>query len=126
MLSLKEIIELPDGVAEDMLKAEAKVVEEAQIYVGFQKGVYRTGMTLSSITHGKLKRTKDGKRAIYVYPRGTNDKGVRNAEVAFINEYGKGGKDGRQFIRTANELSADAAVEEAARVYDDFLRSKDL
>ena len=39
MLSLKEIAEIPDPVAEQMLNAEAQVVEEAQIAYGMQMGV---------------------------------------------------------------------------------------
>lgn len=128
MLSLEEIVELPDDVAEEMLAAEAEIVEEAQIYAGMKMGVYRTGVTLSSIRRGKMKRGKDGGRVMYVTPQGTNDKGVRNAEVAFINEFGAPGRGipARPFIKEGNELAADVAVEAAAKVYDKFLKSKNL
>ena len=125
---LQSIEELPDEVAEEMLDAEAAIVEEAQVYTGMKMGVYRTGDTLRSITHGKMKRGRDGQRAKYVYPQGTNEKGERTATVAFINEFGapQRGIAARPFIRTANELSADEAVEAAADVYDQFLKSKNL
>lgn len=125
---LQSIEELPDEVAEEMLDAEAAIVEEAQVYTGMKMGVYRTGDTLRSITHGKMKRRRDGQRTKYVYPQGTNEKGERTATVAFINEFGapQRGIAARPFIRTANELSADEAVEAAADVYDQFLKSKNL
>lgn len=126
MFSLEEIMELPDETAEAMLEAEAKIVEEAQVYQGMKEGVYDTGATLRSIGHGKMKRSRDGGRVLYVYPQGTNEKGVRNAEVAFINEYGKRGQKARPFIRTANELAAGEAVQAAAQVYGAFLDSKGL
>lgn len=128
MDDLLAIEELPDETAEKMLAAEAEVVEEAQVYTGMKMGVYRTGETLRSITHGKMKRGKDGGRSMYVYPQGTNENGDRNAEVAFINEYGapERGIEPRPFIRTANESAADAAVNAAADVYDEFLKSQNL
>lgn len=126
MLSLTEVIELPDETAEEMLEAEAEVVEEAQRYTGMRMGVHRTGVNLSSIRRGKMKRGKDGGRAMYVTPQGTNENGVRNAEVAFINEFGKRGQPARPFIKSANEEAAEAAVEAAAEVYDKFLKSKNL
>lgn len=128
MMSLSEIAQLPDGVAEAMLDAEADIVESAQVYTGMKMGVHRTGVTLSSITRGKLKVTKEGGRVKYVYPRGVNDQGARNAEVAFVNEFGapRRGIMPRPFILTANEEAADAAVEAAAQIYDSYLKSKEL
>lgn len=126
MLSLKEIAEIPDPVAEQMLNAEAQVVEEAQIAYGMQMGVFRTGETLRSIRRGKMKLGRDGARTVYVTPQGKNEKGERNSEVAFINEYGKQGQPARPFISTANAAAADRAVSAAEKVYDEFLKSKNL
>ena len=128
MDDLLTVAEIPDDVAEEMLDAEAAIVEEAQVYTGMKMGVYRSGETLRSITHGKMKRGKDGQRSKYVYPRGINEKGERNATVAYINEFGapQRGIQARPFIQTANELSADEAVKAAEDVYDKYLKSKNL
>ncbi|NBI08647.1 hypothetical protein D1641_01255 [Colidextribacter sp. OB.20] len=134
MLSLEEIASIPDDVAAAMLDAEAQVVEEYQLgsAATMLKGPYSTGQTALSIRRGKMKKGRDGARMVYVSPTGTNDRGVRNAEVAFINEYGipksKGrqARPGRQFIRIANEKAADPAVAEAEKIYDEFLKSKNL
>lgn len=125
---LGSIAELPDAVVLEMLTAEAGVIAEAQAAEARAMGVLDTGKTAESITFDKkLKTTADGK-AIYGYPKGTRSDGNKRrvAEVAFINEFGKDGQPGRPFIRTANERKGDEAVEAAAKVYDDFLKSKNL
>lgn len=126
MLSMQEIAEIPDDVAEAMLTAEAQIVEDAQIAYGMQMGVYRTGETLASIGKTKMKLGAGGSRQMYVYPQGVNDRGERNAAVAFIDEYGKRNQAPRPFIATANEAAATPAVEAAAEIYDEFLKSKNL
>lgn len=124
-ISLEEIREIPDEVLDQMLNAEADVIEKAQKEKGLACGVHRTGVTIGSIKRSKTFKTKDGK-TISIIPMGTNADGNRNAEVAFINEFGKHGQPARPFIRDANEEKADAAVDAAAAVYDKFLSSKGL
>ena len=117
---LEGIAALPDEVAREMLEAEAEVIERRQKEVGEAMGVHRTGVTLGSITHGGMSRGSGGDRVMYVYPGG------RNAAVAFVNEYGKRGQPARPFIRTANEAGADEAAEAAAKIYDSYLKNRDL
>ena len=130
MLSLQEIASIPDDVAAAMLDAEAKVVEEYQVgsAATMLQGRYSTGQTAMSVRRGKMKKGKDGARMVYVYPQGTNDKGERNATVAFVNEYGvpRRGIPARPFIATANAAAADPAVRAAEQIYDEFLKSKGL
>ena len=78
LLSLEEIMDLPDAVAREMLEAEAEIVEEAQRRTGEAMGVHRTGATLDAIGHTGMKRGPDGTRSLSVSLRGTNAKGVRN------------------------------------------------
>lgn len=121
-LTLDEMAALPDPVLDEMLEAEAAVVIPAQKAKGLAYGVHRTGVTLASIKAGKPRRIRNGK-SISVYPQGTNKDGNRNAEVAFVNEYGKKGQNARPFIRDANESAADQAVSAAENVYDEWLSS---
>lgn len=127
---LSELATLPDSVITDMLTAEAEIVAEAQSAEAraMLSGDLSKGITAGAITYDKKpKSTSDGK-AIYVYPKGTRTDGNRRgiAEVAFVNEFGTSEQAARPFIRTANEKSADAAVEAAAREYDKYLQSKNL
>ncbi len=122
-VGLEELREIPDSVMNAMLHAEADVIEPAQKAKGRAYGVHRTGVTLESIRRGQPKHTKDGK-AIHITPMGTNTQGNRNAEVAFINEFGKRGQPPRPFIRDANEEKADEAIDAAAKVHGDWMASK--
>lgn len=125
---LESIIELPDEVALEMLIAEAEVVAAAQEAEAKAMGVYDTGITANAITHGKKLIRKDGVKCLYVYQNGTRRDGNKRriAEVAYVNEYGKENQQARPFVRTANEKSADAAIDAAAQVYDKYLKSKNL
>ena len=127
ILSMEEMANLPDDEAFKMLKAEADIVEPAQLAKGKELGVYDSGQTLTSMTR-KSSGTSGGSKKIDITFEGVNDDGNRNAEVAFVNEYGvpSRGIAPRQFIRIANEEAADEAVEAAADVYDKWLESLGL
>lgn len=134
MLSMREIAEIPDEVQDEMLNAAADIVVKAQRKAASDMGVKRTELTIESIQKGKVK-LKDGKRVIYVYPRGTRVRGtdkkgkpirIRNAEIAFVNEYGTRNHTARPFVLQGNETSAEAATQAEAAVYNRWLESKGL
>lgn len=124
-LSMAEIAEIPDAIQDDMLNAQADIVVRAQEKTGRALGVQRTGVTLSAIKKAKPKKSKNG-RSILVRFTGKNADGNRNAEVAFLNEFGKKSQAARPFIRVANETAADEAVRASLNVYDNWLKSKNL
>lgn len=128
ILSMEEIAQIPDDVKDEMLNAQADVVTAAQKTKARAYGVQDTGLVISSIKKGKPKRKK-GVRVIYITPSGTRRRGkqtVRNAEIAFINEYGDRKQRARPFIRDANEASAEATTQAGFEVYDKWLKSKNL
>lgn len=128
MLSMEEISQIPDEVQDAMLNAQADVVTAAQKAKARAYGVQDTGLVISSIKKGKPKRKK-GVRVIYITPSGTRRRGkqtVRNAEIAFINEYGTKRQRARPFIRDANEACAEATTQAGFEVYDKWLKSKNL
>lgn len=139
-LSLKEVAELPDEVVDEILTAGADVTVEAQraearklgrpggYWNAKQKRSYATGGTALSIKKGKVK-VKDGKRVLYLTPVGTRARGkakTRNAEIAFLNEFGTKTIQARGFLRKANEESAAEATAAQAAVYNKFLEAKGL
>lgn len=136
MLSMQQVAELPDAVIDDMLKAGADVVAEAQRKEAATvlRGPYATGETALSIEKGRVKLRRDGSRIIYVTPTGNRKRGkrkgskTRNAEIAFVNEFGvpHRGIPARPFISVANEKSAAATTAAQAAVYNKFLESKNL
>lgn len=132
MADLDELAGLPDSVVEDMLDAGADVLAQAQrseIRARW-KGPYSLGISAESVKKGKVKRERAGS-SITVYPRGTRErdgKSVRNAEIAFINEFGARGRHiaPRPAIDTANKKKEKEAVEAEERVYHAYLDSKKL
>ena len=124
---LDELARLPDSVTDQMLNAEADVIEAAQRSEASRmwKGPYYTGTTAASIKKGKIKRTGLDK-SITVAPQGHNKRGTRNAEVAFVNEFGKRGQPGRPALKTANERKEQEAVAAGEKVYHAYLDGKKL
>ena len=115
------ISDIPDDVTDEMLLAQADIVEKAQIAKGAAYGVMLTGVTLSSIKVGKIVRS-GGSKSIKIVPEGSNADGNRNAEVAFLNEFGvpSKGMAARPFISDANEEAADPATDAAAQILFDW------
>lgn len=132
MIDLDSLAHLPDRVVEDMLNAEADVLVPAQRaeISSRWRGKYSEGISAKSVKKSKMKTTKDG-RAVHIYPQGTRKRGkkrVRNAEIAFINEYGapKRGIAPRPAIAAANAKAEQTAVDAGEQVFNAYLDSKNL
>ena len=131
MLSLQEIAAIPEEVQDERLRAGADVVAQAQREKVKAYGIYDGSSprhVADTIKPGRVK-LKKGQRVIYVTPTGSRRRGksvTRNAEILFVNEYGKRGQKARPAIRDANEACAEQMVSAQMAVYDKHLRSKDL
>ena len=131
MLSLQEIAAIPEEVQDEMLRAGADVVAQAQREKVKAYGIYDGSSprhVADTIKPGKVK-LKKSQRVIYVTPSGSRRRGksvTRNAEILFVNEYGKRGQKARPAIRDANEACAEQMGNAQMAVYDKHLRSKDL
>jgi len=129
MSSFEQLALLPDHVPMEMMDAGAKVLENAQKQKAqtMLKGPYSTGRVANSVKRQKPKKSRDGYIQRITFEGSVTDKyhkkPTRAAEIAFINEFGKPGQPARPFVQTANEESADEAVEAEAKVYDDYLNS---
>lgn len=125
------LAELPDEVVEEMLRAEAAVVEKAQKTELRALGLVRTGQLVNSIGISEKVRTKNGSKVLYLYPKGSrSDEGKErtNTEVGFIYEFGAPARHipAYNWMKHANENCHEEAVEAAAKVYDKFLKQKNL
>lgn len=117
---------IPDEVQEDMLRQGAAVLEAEQRKQARAFGVQDTGLLIRKIKAGKIKRLKGGSKAIYVSPTGTRRRGkttTRNAEIAFVAEYGKKGQKARPFLATAMARAEDAIIAAEDKVYGEYLES---
>ena len=77
---------------------------------------------LDHITHSKPKKTETGGYSDVTFS-GSRTRGrtkTRNAEIAFINEYGKRGQPARPFIATAAEQYADQIAEPGEKIVADW------
>ena len=126
------LAKLPESVIDGILEAEADVILPAQQQEVQRQwsGPHSLGISAKSIKKTKAKKGKDG-RYISVYPQGTRKRGkqtTRNAEIAFINEYGAPGRHiaARPAIGDANKKKEKEAVDAGERVYSAYLDSRNL
>ena len=76
-----------------------------------------------SVTASLLERLADSGGYADVTFSGTRTRGrtrTRNAEIAFINEYGKRNQPARPFIRTAAETGGDQIAEPGEKIVGDW------
>ena len=132
MDDLDSLAHLPDRVVEDVLNAGADVLVPAQRaeISSRWRGRFSEGISAKSVKKSNVKKTKEG-GAAHIYPQGTRKRGkkrIRNAEVAFINEYGapKRGIAPRPAIAAANAKAEQAAADAGERVFNAYLDSKNL
>ena len=133
MDDLRSLAGMPDSVVDGILNAEADVVVQAQREeIQRQwKGPHSMGISAQSIKKdNKIKRDGSGPY-INVYPQGTRKRGkerVRNAEIAFINEYGapKRGIAARPAIKAAMRSKMEEISGAGEKVYNAYLDSKNL
>lgn len=115
-------MKIPESVLDSMLDAQAEVVIKAQKRTArtMLKGPYSTGGTEKSIGPGKKTGLSDGKKMTVEF-KGSRKRGnttTRNAEIAFINEYGKKNQPARPFITKANEQCAAEAEAAAEKIFN--------
>lgn len=129
---LDALTRIPDSTLDGMLEAGAEVLVQAQrAEIGSQwSGPHSLDISAKSVKKDRPQKSWSG-RSVAIYPQGTRKRGrkrVRNAEIAFINEYGapKRGIAARPAIYTANEKAADEAAEAGEKVYHAYLDSKEL
>ena len=113
---------------DEILQAQAEVVAAAQRRAAAAYGVKDTGELIRSITVGAPKRSGNG-RAIEIAFAGTRKRfrvTSLNAEIAFVNEFGRKGQAGRPFVRDSIKSSESAATQAALAAYDKYLTSQNL
>lgn len=117
---------VPDNIKQNVLTEMGHILMEAQKSEGESKVGRDPNSSvhfIDNITLSKPKLTDDG-GYVKVTFKGSRRRGhteTRNAEIAFINEYGKKGQPARPFIRPANEKSAEQAREKGADVLHSWI-----
>lgn len=131
ILDLAAVANMPEAVQDEILNAEADVVVAAQRRKVREMGIYDGSSPVhvaDAIKKGRPKSRK-GQRVIYITPKGSRRRGnttTRNAEILFVNEFGKDGQAARPAVATANAESAEATVAAGAEVWDRYLKQNNL
>ena len=109
-------------LAEAMVEAAADEIRGAWREAVQSHGLIDTGDMLESIGFpGPIKKIGD---VLYqdVYPQGKDRKGVRNAEKAFINHYGRKNLKPTYFVDDANSRAEPRVAERLNKMWDDYQR----
>lgn len=123
--AIREAGEIPWDVASRALDSMAKVAREKVRASGESMGVRdpASGVhILDKITNTKPKQTDGGGYSDVTFS-GSRSRGrtsTRNAEIAFINEFGKKGQAARPFIRNASETGADEIAKPGEKIIGDW------
>ena len=124
--AFRRISEIPFDVTSDALDGMAEVAAAKIRSSGEAMGVRDLESDvhiLDKIKTNKAKKTQSGGYETITFSgsRSRNGKNTRNAEIAFINEYGKRGQRARPFIGTAMKQNEDAIFAPAEKVIGDWI-----
>ncbi len=132
ILDLQAVASMPEEVQDDILNAEADVVVPAQRRKVREMGIYDGSSPVhvaNAIKKSKPKNDRHGHRVIYITPKGSRKRGnttTRNAEILFVNEFGKRGQAARPAVATANAESAAETTAAGLKVWSDYLTKNNL
>ena len=127
--AFQRIQEIPFSVTEQALDAMAGVAMREIIDTGMAMGVRDEESNvhiLDDLVTKKAKKTNDGGRKTISF-KGSRRRGnteTREAEIAFVNEYGKRGQPARPFMRTALEQNADLISEPGEKIVGDWVEKE--
>ena len=122
---------IPEDTKREILNAGAQVLLEGMDTEARAMGIYDVHSTkkhaVDTIMLKKAKLTDDGGSVEITYRGKRRDKHhktpTRNAEIMFINNYGKKGQSARPFINVAFRKKEEKAVEEAQAAFDKWQNS---
>lgn len=124
--AIRAIADIPFSVKEDALNAMSGVAAKAIRNAGESMGVKDPESDvhiLDKIKINKAKETDSGARQDITFS-GTRTRGgikTRNAEIAFINEYGKKGQAARPFVGRAMTDNADEIQDPGEKIILDWI-----
>ena len=107
--------------AKAMLQAGAEKVKTAWRRATEEHGLVDTGDMLESIGFAREPKAVGDMLSIDIYPQGTDRKGVRNAEKAFILHYGTTRHPATHFIDDADAYSEAEAVPAMEAIWDEYV-----
>lgn len=137
---MKRSGELVGPTADKMLLAGAEEVKQCWRAEAERRKFRDIGSMINSIGYPRTPKTAGDVRIIDIYPQGTDPKGVRNAEKAFILHWGTTSRAAQYrrkkkkfsgpgiprtlWVDDADRASGPRVMEAFTRIWDDFLKGK--
>lgn len=118
---MRKLGEESGEAATAMLQAGAEEVKKAWRLAAEEHGLRDTGDMIESIGFAREPKDIGGIKEIDIYPQGKDRHGVRNAEKAFILNYGRTGYDPTYWVEDADRYSEDYAIPAMQAVWDEFV-----
>lgn len=124
LLDMKRRGELSGPVADKMLMAGAEEDKQCWVDAITEADLIDKHDMINSVGFPRQPKTAGDIRQIDIYPQGTDRKGVRNAEKAFINHYGASGRPATHFVDKADEKAGPKVQAAYEKIWDEFLEGK--
>lgn len=117
---------IPDDVKINALNSMGKIAADSQKETGERHGVRDPKSSVHILDNIKVNKPKigDAGGSITITFEGTRPNGnteIRNAEIAFIQEYGTDKIPAQQFIREAMETAADNIGKAGEKIIQDYI-----
>lgn len=122
LAEMKRLGELSGEVADRMLLAGAEEVKEAWKTSAKKHGHRDTGDMIDSIDYPRKPKDAGGVRSVDIYPQGKDRKGVRNAEKAFVLNYGTKKNPGSHWVDDADAASGEPVMAAMTAIWDEHLK----
>lgn len=114
--------QLTGTVADQMLLAGAAVMKKSWKDTITRHDFIDSHSMIDHVNFPKKPKTVLDVLTIDVYPQGKDDKGVRNAEKAFILHYGRSGMDASHFVDEAEQKAKAESEAAMVKIWDHFIQ----
>ena len=121
LAEMKRMGELSGETADKMLMAGAEEVKKAWKDSAVRSGHRDTGDMIDSIDFSRKPKTAGDIRTIEIFPQGKDSKGVRNAEKAFVLNYGKKNKAPSHWVDDADRASGEPVMQVMTEIWEKHL-----
>ena len=126
MVDLDALADASGEITDNILLAGAFEIKKEWIAAIRKQGLVDTGEMVASVGYGKRPRPDGEFKKIVVYPMGVDSKGVRNAQKAFVHNYGHPGRGIKmtRFIDDAERRVQPKLERRVDEVYDAELKKR--
>lgn len=122
LAEMKQLGELSGETADKMLMAGAEQVKQAWKDSAEQHGHRDTGDMIASIGYSRTPKTAGDIKSVAIYPQGKDRKGVREAEKAYILNYGKKSKPPSHWVDDAERIAEPKVLSAMEKIWDEHIK----